>query len=116
MTLAAFRRNLRHRPWAWLLVLALWLPAAQWASATHALLHLHAAASATDRDTPLHLPSSCDLCVVAAAVGGAAPAPAAFAVLPVPLPEAQPQAPAAQVLRAVDLPAYRSRAPPFLNA
>jgi hypothetical protein len=111
MTLADLRCTLRTRPWAWLLVLAVWLPAAQWEAATHALVHLQAAKAVDGKDAGLA--ASCDLCVVAAAVAGSAPAPAPVAALPVLPPEVQPApAPVAAPLLLALL-AYRSRAPPL---
>jgi hypothetical protein len=120
MAFAVLRSAARTR-FAWLLALALWLPVAQWSAATHALLHLQAgtstqAAGGEDRQQPAQQAGPCDLCVVAAAIGGTAP-------LPVP-----PEAPVLQATAeaAADLPlppfdaapllAYRSRAPPSLHA
>jgi len=116
MRFAALRSHL-HRPrsLAWLLALLLWLPVAQWAAASHALLHLPAA-GASDGERPAHLPSPCDTCVVAAAIGGAAPQSApAIAILPRP-PQARPHAPAAPGALPLFAAAYRSRAPPSLHA
>lgn len=116
MALSAIRGLLhRRRSLAWLLALLLWLPVAQWAGASHALLHLSGAA--TDRTgQPAHLPAPCDACIVAAAIGGAAPpSPPANTVLPGPrqaLPPAPVQAGAALPFAAP----YRSRAPPSLQA
>jgi hypothetical protein len=115
MTLAHLRRTLRIRPWAWLLVLAVWLPAAQWVAATHVLVHLQAARSADRGD--VGLAAGCDLCVAAAAVTGSAPAPAApVAALPVLPPQAQPGPVAARPPFLLPLLAYRSRAPPLPHA
>ena len=77
-----------RRSWAWLLAFALWLPAAQWAAATHTLLHLHAAVSG-EPEPATALPDACELCVVAAAVAGGAPAtdPAALPASPAPQPQ-----------------------------
>ncbi|MDB5857584.1 MAG: hypothetical protein JWQ76_1273 [Ramlibacter sp.] len=111
MTLATLRRTLRTRPWAWLLVLAIWLPAAQWAAATHALVHLTAAKSVDRNDGGL--PASCDLCVIAVAVMGSAPAPAPVAALPALPPAAQREPATAEPLFLIALLAYRSRAPPL---
>ena len=118
MAFAVLRSAARTR-FAWLLALALWLPVAQWCAATHALLHLQAnstqTASGEERQQPAQQPGPCDLCVVAASIGGAAPLPAAAEVpvlqatgeaaadLPLPPPAAAP------------ILAYRSRAPPSLH-
>lgn len=108
-------QSLRSRRLAWLLALSLWLPVAQWASATHALLHLHASIS-DERDAVIDLPGACELCVVAAVVSGGSPlpTPAAFT-----FPAAVSPAPAVDIrLPVARLPvlAYRSRAPPALHA
>ena len=120
MEFAALRSAVRTRRFAWLLALALWLPVAQWTAATHALLHLHAAAgtqgAADERRQPAQLPGPCDLCVVAAAIGGAAPLPAAHGV---PLAQVAGDPPAylpQAALFAAPALAYRSRAPPALHA
>jgi hypothetical protein len=120
MAFAVLRSAARTR-FAWLLALAFWLPVAQWSAATHALLHLQAGTSRQavtdeDRQQPAQQPGPCDLCVVAAAIGGAAPLPAApvtpvlqaagEAVADLPLPS----------LAAAPVLAYRSRAPPSLHA
>jgi hypothetical protein len=115
MRFASFRRLIRTRHLAWLLALACWLPAAQWAAATHALLHLHAVVT-DDAGQPAHLPASCDTCVVAATLGSAAPAMEVFTPAATPLPTAQPQAPGpAASPRSFEAP-YQSRAPPLLHA
>jgi hypothetical protein len=121
MEFAAFRSAVRTRRFAWLLALALWLPVAQWSAATHALLHLHAAtgtqgAADDERRQPAQLPGPCDLCVVAAAIGGAAPLPDAASV-PVTQVAGDPPVhrPASALFPAPAL-AYRSRAPPALHA
>lgn len=116
MALTPFRRRARPHRLAWLLALALWLPVAQWAAATHALLHLHASVS-DERDPPAHLPQSCDTCVVAAVIGGGAPLPATAPALPAMPPcHAQPLPPAEAGVRDPLLLAYRSRAPPLPHA
>ena len=121
MEFAALRSAARTRRFAWLLALALWLPVAQWTAATHALLHLHAAtgtqgAGEDERRQPAQLPTPCDLCMVAAAIGGAAPLPATPSVL---VANAVGEAPAFHprpVLLAAPTLAFRSRAPPALHA
>lgn len=116
MVFTRFRRCARPRHLAWLLALALWLPAAQWAAATHALLHLQASIN-DDRDPPAHLPQACDTCVVAAVIGGGAPLPATTPALPAPpARHAEPLPPAETAARDPLLLAYRSRAPPLRHA
>lgn len=113
MATTPFRRSIRPRHVAWLLALVLWLPVAQWAAATHALLHLHASVN-DQRDPPAHLPQGCDTCVVAAVIGGGAPLPAALPpVFAPPQRHAQPLSPAQHSARETALLAYRSRAPPL---
>jgi hypothetical protein len=115
MVLASLRRLIAARQLAWLLAFALWLPLAQWLAATHALLHLHASV-AEEADRPAHLPESCDTCVVAATLAGAAPAVDCPAVLPRRGARVQPLAPAPGELPQSHRAGYRSRAPPFLHA
>lgn len=100
---------------AWLLALALCLPLAQWASATHALLHLHAAVG-EESENPAQAPSACDLCVVAATLVGAAPPPSGQQAIAGPLPSAQPLAPVSAQRAAGPFSPYESRGPPSLPA
>lgn len=110
------RRLLCSRGHAWLLAWALCLPVAQWASAAHALLHLQSAVAGEQRDAPEQLPASCDTCVVAASLGGAAPVPLAGFATAVALPHALAASFASAPARAVAYSAFLSRAPPSLNA
>jgi hypothetical protein len=116
MMFAWSRRLVRHRgSLAWLLALVLWLPVAQWAATAHPLLHL-STSSADDTERPVHLPGSCETCVVAAALSGAAPhAAPAVAVLPR-QHHGRPQAPADAGAFLLFAAHYRSRAPPLLHA
>ena len=116
MNLASVRRLLASRHCAWLLAWALCLPLAQAATMAHALQHLRAVA-AEERDTPAQLPlAACDLCLAAAAIGGAAPAPAVHALASFELPHAAPLA--VPLTHAPVQPPcfYCSRAPPLLHA
>lgn len=115
MVLQALRSAVRSRRFAWLLALALWLPAAQWAAATHALLHLHDSVVVDHEaggDPAAHLPGNCDLCIVAAALGSGAAATEGLQAFAQTVPAARP------AWHAVAAPAgppalpYRSRAPP----
>jgi hypothetical protein len=98
-----------------MLAWALCLPLAQWATAVHTLQHLRPVAL-EEREQPANLPAACDICLVAAAIGGGAPLPAAQAHVPVLLPQPAPRfLPAGRH----DAPAprfYASRAPPLLPA
>ena len=114
MTLASVRRLLASGRCAWVLAWALCLPLAQWAGAVHALQHLQPVAE--ERDKPAQAPIACDICMVAAAIGGGAPLPDVQAHAPVLLPHAAPlPAPAAQP-RAAPPRFYASRAPPLPHA
>ncbi|MBC5785577.1 hypothetical protein H8N03_21735 [Ramlibacter sp. USB13] len=115
MAFAAFRSAVRSRRFAWLLALALWLPVAQFAAASHALLHLHSTVT-EQRDPASTTPGSCDLCVVAAALGSGAPAPSAPALATAAAPQAAPAAAPGTAVRATPPRFYASRAPPPLHA
>jgi hypothetical protein len=115
MNLATLRRLLASRRCAWLLAWALCLPVAQWATATHALLHVQSA-TADNSDKPAQLPLNCDVCVVGAAIGGAAPLPAPSVGARIVLPHAQVAAPAPAEHFLAFTRAYRSRAPPLRHA
>jgi hypothetical protein len=116
MNLASMRRLLASRRCAWLLAWALCLPLAQAATMAHALQHLRAVA-AQERDTPAQLPlAACDLCLAAAAIGGAAPAPAVQALPTLQLPHAAPVAVPVTHARTQAPCFYCTRAPPLLHA
>lgn len=107
-------RAARVRSWTWLLVFAVWWSLAQLAVSAHVLQHVNA--QAQQRDNPAQLPGPCDVCVVAAAIGGAAP-PAVTAVpLLATVGHTEPEGPRGVHHGAREWPAYRSRAPPFLHA
>lgn len=98
---------------AWLLWLGLLLPVAQLAAATHALSHVRLAGSGDPHPQAPHL-AHCDLCLTAAAIGGAAP-PAAVAAFVAPtLPSSQTDGFVAAPRSVATVLAYRSRAPPVL--
>lgn len=111
-------RNAAKPQWAWLLWLALLLPLAQVVANGHVLSHVNGDASAASTNFgaaggkhALHQ-TVCDLCLTAAAIGGAAP----FDVPPsLPYLAARHTAPLAQssgVWQAPLVRAYLSRAPP----
>ena len=96
---------------AWLLWLAFLLPIAQAAAAAHATSHVRQEACQASIDACAQ-PSSCDLCLLGAAIAGGAPAddPPALA-----LPELRDAPPATVAVASPDGrfdPVYRSRAPP----
>lgn len=104
-----------RRRLAWLLWLALVLPAAQVAASWHALSHT-AAMAGTDADAKhaLHQ-TQCDLCLVAAAVASGA-LPVATPALPGPAARHDVvHAAVDSVWQAPPAQAYLSRAPPFTS-
>jgi len=110
MSLHALRRWIARHPLSWVLGLALALCGAQLAANAHAYTHVATAASTHD---DLHAGTShdCPTCLLAAALGGAAPAPGAI-VLFAPLPATPALALAdTRFTPLVALP-YASRAPP----
>jgi hypothetical protein len=79
------------------------------------LLHLQSVAS-EERESPAKLPLACDLCVVAASLGAAAPGALPAAFVSAAAPHAAPLAPPAAAPALALLTAYRSRAPPLPHA
>lgn len=106
-------RTVSPRRFAWLIWFGLLFPVAQVGAAWHALSHDRAETSrdASDKQAPAQ--THCDLCLLAAAIGGGA----LVAELPVPAPPAVrhelPQAAVVDTWLALTARAYRSRAPPF---
>ncbi len=76
MSLQALRRWIARHPLSWVLGLALALAGAQAAAAAHELTHLASAAASHDDAHPA-TGHDCPTCLLAAALGGAAPAPTA---------------------------------------
>ncbi len=113
MPLARIRRFATRR-FAWLLWLGLLLPVAQLAAAAHALSHARPA-STSDESHPQapHL-VHCDLCLTAAAIGGAAPAAAVATFVAPTWPSSLPAGFVAAPRSVATVLAYRSRAPPVL--
>ena len=110
MSLQALRRWIARHPLSWVLGLALALGGAQFAAAAHEYTHVATAASAHD---DLHATSShdCPTCLLAAALGGAAPAPIAI-ILVAPLAPAPAVASAERRFVPRVTLSYASRAPP----
>ena len=110
MSLQALRRWIARHPLSWVLGLALALGGAQFAATAHAYTHLATAASAHD---DLHAGAShdCPTCLLAAALGGAAPAPSAI-ILVAPVAAVPAAAPAERRFTPCVALAYASRAPP----
>jgi DUF2946 family protein len=110
MSLQALRRWIARHPLSWVLGLALALGGAQFAATAHAYTHVATAASAHD-DPHATAGHDCPTCLMAAALGGAAPASTAT-VLVAPLVAGPAVAPAEHSFTPrVTLP-YASRAPP----
>jgi len=110
MSLHALRRWIARRPLSWVLGLALALCGAQVAATAHAYTHVATAAASHDDVHPA-ASHDCPTCLLAAALGGAAPAPGAI-VLIAPLPASSALALAeTRFTPRVALP-YASRAPP----
>jgi hypothetical protein len=110
MSLQALRRWITRHPLSWVLGLALALGGAQFAATAHAYTHVASAASAHD-EQHVGAQHDCPTCLLAAALGGAAPAPTA-AVLVAPLPEAPVAAATMRRFSPRTTLAYASRAPP----
>lgn len=98
------------RRWSWLLALGLLFAFAQMAANAHAILHFGKDGNGPREGALVH--AQCELCLIGAAIGGAAPLPelptlrhpplvdVAIAVVPAPVRDVAPAL------------AYRSRAPP----
>jgi Protein of unknown function (DUF2946) len=96
----------------WLVWLGLLLPFAQVSAAVHALSHARADASRDSDGKQAPQASHCDLCLVAAAIGGAAPPAKAATFVPVAVGHELAPVNFAGVWPAAPAHAYRSRAPP----
>lgn len=110
MSLQALRRWIARHPLSWVLGLALAIGGAQFAATAHAYTHVASAAASHD-DLHASAEHGCPTCLLAAALGGAAPAPATI-VLIAPLACGPAAAlPEHDFAPRVVLP-YASRAPP----
>lgn len=105
-------RSPATRRFAWLLWLGLLLPVAQLAAATHALSHARQAASRDEPGSQAPHLAHCDLCLVAAAIGGAVAGGETAMLARPPLGASLPQAVVDDIRPAAPVLAYRSRAPP----
>jgi len=110
MSLQALRRWIARHPLSWVLGLALALGGAQVAATAHATTHIAGATGAQD-DLHANVQHDCPTCLLAAALGGAAPAPDAI-VLVAPLPDAPVATTAVGRFSPRVTLAYASRAPP----
>jgi len=101
---------------AWLLWLGLLLfPVAQASAAWHALSHVPLEASRSGPDKQAPHQAHCDLCLAAAAIGGAVPLAAPPTWTPPAFDHELPQAAVVDVWLALPARAYRSRAPPLAS-
>ncbi|MFL6626041.1 MAG: DUF2946 family protein [Burkholderiaceae bacterium] len=109
MSLHALRRWIARHPLSWVLGLALALAGAQIAAKAHAYTHVAGAVAHGD----LHATAQhdCPTCLLAAALGGAAPAPTAI-VRVAPLPDAPVAKTTVRRFTPRTTLAYASRAPP----
>lgn len=108
MPFGSLRSTLRRR-WSWLLALGLLLAVAQGAANAHAISHF--GQDVGSREGAL-VHAHCDLCLIGAAIGGAAPSPELPPTWHPPLAFAAITAAAAAVRDVACALAYRSRAPP----
>jgi hypothetical protein len=110
MSLQALRRWIARHPLSWVLGLALALCGAQFAAAAHEVTHVASAAATHDG---LHASDThdCPTCLLAAALGGAAPAPTAIVLIAPLAPRPNPQPAERTFTPRFALP-YASRAPP----
>jgi hypothetical protein len=108
-------RPVSQRRLAWLLWFGLLFPVAQASAAWHALSHTpqEARRAADDKQAPDQ--THCDLCLMAAAVGGGAPLAELPAVIALAIDPEPPQAATVDVWLALPARAYRSRAPPLAS-
>ena len=115
MSLQALRRWIARHPLSWVLGLALALGGAQVAATAHAYTHVASAAAASHDDLHASGGHDCPSCLLAAALGGAAPAPTAIVLI-----AAQATAPAIAPTERDFAPRlvlpYASRAPPAPSA
>ena len=112
MDLARLRAH-AHKRFAWLLALALLLPAAQTFAALHVLSHVQTARADTADVTHLVGQKVCDVCLVAMAIAGGAPSVESFNYLQIAGPDTAPRAEWFHAFFAVPAQAYESRAPPL---
>ena len=103
-------RSTVRRRWSWLLALAVLLVFAQAAANAHAISHLGQDGSRSRDGALVH--AHCDLCLIGAAIGGAAPLPESPALRHPPLAAVAVAVVPAPVHDAVPALAFRSRAPP----
>ena len=111
MTLQALRRWIARHPLSWVLGLALAVGGAQFAATAHEYTHVASAAATSHDNAHASATHDCPTCLLAAALGGAAPAPAAV-VLIAPCAETPAAALAERDFTPRVVLSYASRAPP----
>ena len=107
-------RSIARRQMAWLLWIALLVPVAQAVAGVHGISHIGQTAG---REGPgdAGLQAHCDLCLMAAAIGGGAPPAEPLALPSEALGHALPADAAVQERLAALAHLYQSRAPPFAS-
>ncbi len=108
-------RPVSQRRLAWLLWFGLLIPIAQLGAAWHSLSHDRPNAIGAVDDKKAVTQTHCDLCLIAAAIGGGAPLTDTPQWVASAAAHALPQAAAVDVWVALTSRAYRSRAPPFAS-
>ncbi len=108
-------RPVSQRRFAWLLWFGLLFPLAQAGIVWHALSHDRPEAIRAANDKKAPHPAHCDLCLIAAAIGGGAPIAEVEAWAPPAIQHELPQAGVVDVWLAFPARAYRSRAPPLAS-
>jgi hypothetical protein len=111
MNVARFRSMSRRRI-AWLLWFGLLFPVAQAVAAMHGVSHIRQEPS-RDAKADLAQQAHCDLCLIAAAIGGSAPATEPPVIVHATVADAQPMVAVSHAWLAPPEHVYRSRAPPF---
>ena len=108
LSVSASRRHL-----VWMLWLALLLPVAQFAATRHALSHgLEQASVQPGKQAAVHAGAACDMCLLAAAVGGGAPLETVHVAALAP-PRIAPRSVFDAVATLAPQRPYQSRAPPL---
>jgi hypothetical protein len=103
-------RSTSRRRWSWLLWLGFVFAFAQAAAAAHAISHYGQDAGRSREGALVH--AQCELCLVGAAIGGAAPLPEPTTTWQPPLDDVAAAAAVVAFRDGAPALAYRSRAPP----
>ena len=103
-------RSMTRRRWSWLVSLGLLFAFAQAAANAHAISHYGKDASGQRESALVH--AQCDLCLIGAAIGGAAPLPELPPMRHPPLVDVAIDVASVPFRDVAPALAYRSRAPP----